>query len=204
MLKNKVLLFVVTCVFLTGVCAPKQSLNGQFEVRELNYYDTQEIEEVCQLFQDKDISEMTGGKNFDNQMNLLSAYGQDEQQKHGKYFICKSIDEIKKVCGIVICTYNLEDGYAEYKAIAVHKDYRRQGIASLIMTHVEKVYIEPMSIKKILIGVFPQNLAAIKCYSKQGFYIPLRDRVQTYYRIAHARLLGKPTNSMGFYMHKDL
>ena len=200
MLKNRFLLIMLSGCLSVGL----YSSSVQFEVRELNYKSAQEIKEVCELFEDKDIQEMTGGKDSNNQMSLLSSYTQEDEQKYGKYFICKCTDEHKRLCGVLTCIHSLEDGYAEYKAIAVHKDYRRQGIASLMMEYVENIYVRKLPVQKILIGVFPQNIAAIKCYSKQDFYIPLMDKIQTYCRIVYAKLLHQPTGSMGFYMHKDL
>jgi ribosomal protein S18 acetylase RimI-like enzyme len=200
MLKNKFLFVIIVCAAIIE----SYSLAANFEIRALNYHDAQEIKEVCELFEDKDIQEMTGGKTSDSQMDLLSSYTLAEEQKYGKYFICRSVGEHKKVCGILTCVHSSEDGYAEYKAIGVHKDYRRQGIASLMMEYVENIYVKKIPVQKILIGVFPQNVVAIKCYSKQGFYIPLMDKIQTYCRIVCAKLLNKPTSTIGFYMYKDL
>lgn len=180
-----------------------QKIDDRFVVRELHYHDKQEVEAVSHLFEDPEIQAMTGGKTVGWVRSKLDNYRDEDKAKYGRYFICKSCVDPRKICGVLIGVYDAIENLAEYKAFAVSKDFRRQGIAQLMLAYAEKVYAAS-GVKTIIVGVFPDNKAAIACYQKAGFYVSWQDWLRAYFRIAYGKLLRRPTNGIGFYMQKAL
>ena len=180
-----------------------QKVNNHFEVRELHYQDKQEVEALSLLFADPEIQAQTGCKTVGWVVKKLDNYTEQDKATYGRYFICKSGASPQKVCGVLIGVYDAAENLAEFKAIAVSKDFRRQGIAQMLLEYAEKVYAAS-GVKTFIIGVFPDNKAAIACYKKAGFYISWEDWARTYCRIAYGKLLRRPTSAFGFYMQKNL
>ena len=179
-------------------------LNNGYVIKELDYQDEQEVSAVANLFDgDKEIQEMTGGKNKACLERILDKYSDSDKLNYGKFFICISSDESKQVCGVLVCKHDIEAKILEYKVLAIHKNYRRQGIASSMMSYVEQIYTE-LAIEKILVGVFPHNKSGIQCYSQQGFEIPFMNKIDMYCAKARAILSNQSLDSIGFYMVKNI
>jgi len=200
---------VIVCIFsMLSFCFAanlhcSQKVHNRFEVRELHYNDKQEVEALSLLFEDPEIQAMTGGKTVGWVRKKLDNYIEQDKAIYGRYFICKSSANPQQICGVLIGLYDAAENLAEYKAIAVRNDFRRQGIAQMLLEYAEKVYAGS-GVKTFIIGVFPDNKAAIACYTKAGFYISWQDWLRTYGRIAYGKLLRRPTSAIGFYMQKDL
>ena len=121
--------------------------------------------------------------NFDDfwNMDILK----DELSIETSQFICaKYENEIVGFAGIKIV---LDE--ADIMNIAVRKDYRRQGIATLLLNHILNVCKEK-NIKTIHLEVNEENFSAISLYQKFGFEICGR-RKQYYDNTYDAILMKK-------------
>lgn len=170
--------FIFVCFFGMGL------LSADFEVKELDLEDESEINSVSALFDDSE--------------NRLQTLVDSEEirrmipSKDNKIFICKARSMPSVVIGILICKYgrnvlafNGYDSYLNwdfltpkykktefdaicYSTIAVHHNYRRQGVASALMQRAQQLNID-FDVEDITVSVFSSNEKAIECYKKQGF-----------------------------------
>lgn len=167
MYKNFILTLGISIFGYTTIILSNDLLSSKFVIRELNYEDRQEIDELAALFQDdKEIQEMTGGITEKYFESLLVSYQQIDKELLGRIFVCKD----QKICGMVKCNYFAEGTTLKYETLAVNKNYRGHGIASLLMKYAQDQYNDKLLNKASLV-VYPYNLAAMRCYTKQGFYI---------------------------------
>lgn len=167
---------------------PNQS---RFDVTELNKYDVDEIQQVCALFEDKKNRHATS---VDPEYMLHTI----ASNKY-KTFVCKTKTVPPVVVGILRCMYlrnGLDEYFREikwndftpaykktdkdaicYATIAVHPQYRRQGVATALMQRADKFCID-FGMNNIVISAIKSNINAIDCYIKQGFK-PLSEGLYT-------------------------
>jgi ribosomal protein S18 acetylase RimI-like enzyme len=173
-----------------------------FIIEELNYFDQQEVDRVCSLFEDKYTQRMLDGVNQNKIREALKDYKSNDIniETSGRFITCTAIDIYNStLCGLLIVSQNRKDKTATYHDIVVAKDFRQKGIASSLMSYAEQYYLAP-SIAQISLEVLDINKPAIKCYEKHGFYIPLSDQIFSY--IDKAR--GINDNQIAYNMHKNL
>lgn len=149
-MKVKLLLFVIMACSIIW---------PEFQVRELNYQNQQEVEQVSDLFKDEDIFKMTGGWTKEKISKLLFNYTSEDKDRYGNFFVC--CNDSQGVCATLACTFDAKNKSAEIKILGVHKDYRGHGIASQLIQYTQDRCIE-QSLLDIGVGVFPQNNAAIQ------------------------------------------
>ena len=121
--------------------------------------------------------------NFDDfwNMDILK----DELSSETSQFICAKYEN--KIVGFAGIKIVLDE--ADIMNIAVRKDYRRQGIATLLLNHILTICKEK-SIKTIHLEVNEENFSAISLYKKFGFEICGR-RKQYYDNTYDAILMKK-------------
>lgn len=157
------------------------------EVRELNINDPQEVWEMCSIFNDPDIRSETI-MDFDWCMNRFK-----RDPKRQKVFVAKTATEQPEVCGVLMCDYkadgqykrisryrdwkdgimreNKQDDAVEFSTLGVHKDYRRQGVATKLMQAAQDE-CKAQGISYLSLFVYSTAKEAIKAYEKFGFVMP--------------------------------
>jgi ribosomal protein S18 acetylase RimI-like enzyme len=71
------------------------------------------------------------------------------------------------IVGMVAVRF-LGGGRGKVKALRVHPDFRRQGIAKQLMDNLEKYCLEH-SIKELVLGVMSKSVPAVKLYELLGY-----------------------------------
>lgn len=176
-MKNKVLLGFFISLINGFSCS-------SFSVFDVNKNDENELSQICALFEDtknsresftdpEDISKMIHGDTYKTVVcktntvppvvvGVLSyVYRHKGMVEHGKNIAWKTLGSgYVKTNADAIC----------YSIIAVHPEYRRQGVATELMQHTDKSCIA-LGMKNIILWVYKDNKRAIECYEKEGFSI---------------------------------
>jgi len=184
-MKYKVLLYVILAM---ANCYTYSS----FYVEEVRKDDKHDIAEVCLLFEDetnmlescidpKDISAIVHG---DRYRTLVC---KKDSRVVGMLSFAYQEKGLEK-CSRSVPWTNVRSGYRKtdadsiwYSSIAIHPDYRRQGVATELMKKAERFCIE-LGVKNIILWVYRKNRDAITCCEKQGFLVleEVRDSYKMY------------------------
>ncbi len=180
-------------LFLIMFCmVPHFYMHSSFDVTELNPNDADEVQQVCALFKD----EKTQNATLVDPEDMLRTIS----SKQYKTFVCKTQTVPPVVIGVLRCVYQ-RNGLAEYPreiewdyitsayqktdkdaicyaTIAVHPEYRRQGVARALMQRADKFCID-FNMKNIVISANKSNVEAIDCYIKHGFKLFFQGKFTT-------------------------
>ena len=81
-------------------------------------------------------------------------------------FLALGIETEQKLVGVITCSTTLFD--ADIESVFIKKEYRKQGLATMLITELEKALIEK-NIEKIFLEVRLSNLSAQNLYLKYDF-----------------------------------
>ena len=81
-------------------------------------------------------------------------------------FLALGVNKQEKLVGVITCSTTMFD--ADIESVFVDKNFRKQGIASMLITGLEKELIKS-NIEKIFLEVRNSNIQAQNLYSKHGF-----------------------------------
>jgi ribosomal protein S18 acetylase RimI-like enzyme len=133
-----------------------------FEIKNVNIEDAQEVQGACDLFADKEIQDMT--HDTPEFMKNQSPYWNNQT------FIAKTCEG--KVCGFINSDmdgdFPINSSKTIITSLAIHKDYRNCGLATLLMQNIESLSLA-QKIKKLELWLIADNEKALKCYKKFGF-----------------------------------
>lgn len=120
---------------------------------------------TIEKMKDEDIDEALLTEQSHN-IHILSKNILTEDIKNTNYYylVAKTTDE--KIVGYIGISYILEN--ADIISIVVHKDYTKQGVASLLLQEIFK-FAKENNIQRIMLEVRSSNLPAQKLYEKHDF-----------------------------------
>lgn len=137
-----------------------------FEVRELNYRDAREVDQVCALLK----TDKYYQADFWMSCTIDYLLRQDTSTGiEGIIVVAKTIAS-NKICGVTCCQlYSDERSSGWIELVLVDLQYRRKSIASSMLQYLQKHCLK-QSIQKLQLSVPENNLTAKKCYLKFGFH----------------------------------
>ena len=115
--------------------------------------------------QDEDIDEALLAEQSHN-IHILSKNILKEDIKNKNYYYLVAKNNQKKIVGYIGISYVLDE--ADIISIVVHKDYTKNGIATLLLQEIFK-FAKDNNIQKLMLEVRNSNIAAQKLYEKHGF-----------------------------------
>lgn len=164
-LKNKI--FSIVCISFVAVSL---GASFAFKIDELNIHDSQQVTDFCNLFANKKIQKMTGWSVQDAQTLIRLSFLQKSQDfkkdEIYKIYVCKNPDDFK-ICATLV--HKISGERCEHCILAVHKDYRRHGIASYMMQETENLSCQN-NVKVITVAVLSVNKPMIHCCLKAGYH----------------------------------
>lgn len=120
---------------------------------------------IISKMQDEDIEEALLTEQSHN-IHILSKniLKEDIKNKNYNYLVAKNNE--KKIVGYIGISYVLDE--ADIISIVVHKDYTKNGIATLLLQEIFK-FAKENNIQKLMLEVRRSNIPAQKLYEKHGF-----------------------------------
>ncbi len=120
---------------------------------------------IISKMQDEDIEEALLTEQSHN-IHILSKniLKEDIKNKNYNYLVAKNNE--KKIVGYIGISYVLDE--ADIISIVVHKDYTKNGIATLLLQEIFK-FAKDNNIQKLMLEVRRSNIPAQKLYEKHGF-----------------------------------
>ena len=120
---------------------------------------------IISKMQDEDIDEALLTEQSHN-IHILSKniLKEDIKNKNYNYLVAKNNE--KKIVGYIGISYVLDE--ADIISIVVHKDYTKNGIATLLLQEIFK-FAKDNNIQKLMLEVRRSNIPAQKLYEKHGF-----------------------------------
>lgn len=115
--------------------------------------------------QDEDIDEALLAEQSHN-IHILSKNILKEDIKNKNYYYLVAKNNQKKIVGYIGISYVLDE--ADIISIVVHKDYTKNGIATLLLQEIFK-FAKDNNIQKLMLEVRNSNIPAQKLYEKHGF-----------------------------------
>ncbi len=115
--------------------------------------------------QDEDIDEALLTEQSHN-IHILSKNILKEDIKNKNYYYLVAKNNQKKIVGYIGISYVLDE--ADIISIVVHKDYTKNGIATLLLQEIFK-FAKDNNIQKLMLEVRNSNIPAQKLYEKHGF-----------------------------------
>lgn len=115
--------------------------------------------------QDEDIDEALLAEQSHN-IHILSKNILKEDIKNKNYYYLVAKNNEKKIVGYIGISYVLDE--ADIISIVVHKDYTKNGIATLLLQEIFK-FAKDNNIQKLMLEVRNSNIPAQKLYEKHGF-----------------------------------
>ena len=115
--------------------------------------------------QDEDIDEALLAEQSHN-IHILSKNILKEDIKNKNYCYLVAKNNEKKIVGYIGISYVLDE--ADIISIVVHKDYTKNGIATLLLQEIFK-FAKDNNIQKLMLEVRNSNIPAQKLYEKHGF-----------------------------------
>lgn len=110
------------------------------------------------------------------------------ETKENVYIVCKDNGKVLGYCGMWTVL-----GEGNITNMAVAKEYRRQGIAKLLMSEMERISIEENGVDVFFLEVRQSNENAKKLYEKMG-YKPIGTRKRFYEKpVEDAIVISKMT-----------
>lgn len=177
MLKNNTFMMILAGIFATGLSVLKPSLNEQFEVCELNYKDL-----YWSNWSIYSLADYENGQPIPlDHLEKMSVLDDADVSENMRVCVCTINDAgIKKICGGLLYEIHTDTSSGKvvgiYHVVFVSKHYRRQGVASLMMLHAQKICSQ-RNASHLLIKVLANNRAAVNCYYNFGFYIPFKRKI---------------------------
>lgn len=132
----------------------------EIQLKNLDPKNSDEIEGICNLFNNREIAYMTG-------LNNLTPEDFKNDPEYCKRFIIAQTQN-KTVCGAIVYSLNQERKDADIDHLAVHKDYRGKNIGKDLVSAVEYICLKN-NIRQLEVSVFDDNKAAIQFYKRIGF-----------------------------------
>ncbi|MFA5999344.1 MAG: GNAT family N-acetyltransferase [Candidatus Babeliales bacterium] len=138
-----------------------QYLNHQnsFTIYPLDKNNELDVNKMCQLFDDAEIYKKLNGYEPQELKNSLLT---------PEYQAFLAHDSKGQVCGALVYIVLSDDSVYKIEYLAVHKDYRRQGIAKTLIQAVQKLAFDN-EIKTLQIAALVENTNALHCYQSIGF-----------------------------------
>lgn len=115
--------------------------------------------------QDEDIDEALLAEQSHN-IHILSKNILKEDIKNKNYYYLVAKNNEKKIVGYIGISYVLDE--ADIISIVVHKDYTKNGIATLLLQEIFK-FAKDNNIQKLMLEVRNSNIPAQKLYEKHAF-----------------------------------
>ena len=124
--------------------------------------------QVLDIFQDKDVQEMTNRTPADIEQQIKNHF----ILAHNKTILVYKDTTSKAIQGVLIFRFkpNENDCDTYISTIATHKNFRRKKVASSLLQHAENIAQDNES-HTISLCVYPHNDHALKCYRSHGFSI---------------------------------
>ena len=120
---------------------------------------------IISKMQDEDIEEALLTEQSHN-IHILSKNILKEDIKNKNYYYLVAKNNQKKIVGYIGISYVLDE--ADIISIVVHKDYTKNGIATLLLQEIFK-FAKDNNIQKLMLEVRNSNIPAQKLYEKHGF-----------------------------------
>ena len=120
---------------------------------------------IISKMQDEDIDEALLAEQSHN-IHILSKNILKEDIKNKNYYYLVAKNNQKKIVGYIGISYVLDE--ADIISIVVHKDYTKNGIATLLLQEIFK-FAKDNNIQKLMLEVRNSNIPAQKLYEKHGF-----------------------------------
>lgn len=163
---------IITLFTITTFTLPVKSYylheTDKYIIMHLNNKNQQDVAQVLDIFKDEEVQEMTNEspENIENQINNNVI----NMLEHT--IIVYKDTTSKKIQGVLISCleYHQEDCQTYVITIAIHKNFRRKNVASILLWHAEEI-ARSNGCQKIYLSVYHHNYKALKCYEKHGFSI---------------------------------
>lgn len=124
-------------------------------IRHVDQNNVQEVTEFAQLFNKNEVGvEYT----YETMLEFMT--------KYPTYKFLAAFDNHNFVCGGIIYQI-LSESWKRF-ATAVHPNFRRHGIATALMNHLQNLALQA-GIFELKLAVAPTNCAAQKCFQKAGY-----------------------------------
>ena len=102
-------------------------------------------------------------------------------------FLALGVSDEKQLIGVITCSETFFD--ADIESVFVKKEFRKQGLASVLISELEKTLIQK-KIEKIFLEVRKGNLPAQNLYKKHGFN-KISERKKYYSDLEDAVIMAK-------------
>lgn len=120
------------------------------------------VEKMCL----KDLDEISKNLSTDfDDFWSYSIFESELKQDNSHYLVAKVNKKIVGFAGIKLMVDS-----ADLMNIVTKKQFRNQGIASILLEHIIKL-VKKLNVNSIFLEVNSKNVYAIKLYEKYGFYI---------------------------------
>lgn len=145
--------------------SPKVDVSTEYIIMPLDCQNQKEIVQVLDIFQDKDVQEMTSRSacNIEQLIKNLNI---------PKTILVYKDTQSKTIQGVLIFRFdrNENDCDTYISTIATHKNFRRKKVASSLLQHAENIAQNNKS-HTISLCVYANNYNALKCYLNHGFSV---------------------------------
>ncbi|MBP6869499.1 GNAT family N-acetyltransferase [Candidatus Babeliales bacterium] len=139
-----------------------RKIHQSMTFKELDPNNHEEIAGICTIFRDPKVQDKTGIEDYTKMENYIER----ELNYARRFILCKTPNNT--VSGVLKLKEDFKESVAAYETIAVHKDYRKQGVASALLQTTENHFLAP-SICLVHLQVQYNNTKAVCCYKKHGF-----------------------------------
>ena len=161
-------------LFLSVLSNSLRASQEQFIIRQLNYFDQQEVKQVCDIFKDEEIQERAHATpnviNYEIQnTRVVQLTKYKDHPSVWNFIICQTSSNPSQVCGML--AFSKREDTARLMALAVKNEFRRQGIASALLSDFEQNQISS-SVNCLYVNPecrIYDNEQAIACLRKNGF-----------------------------------
>jgi putative acetyltransferase len=128
----------------------------------------------------KDCGELMAIRQMPKVMENILSYENEPKDFIEKRFKCKSegdywfvAEKNDKVIGLIILNNHLNPRKCHVGGITVmvNSDYHNMGVGTMLMNKVVELADSKLNIKRLELGVFTENQAAIKLYKKFNFEV---------------------------------
>lgn len=124
----------------------------------------------CAWLDDKTISEYVEAAKSDHGMESLRAYIKRRQQRDDVLFLgIFTSNGHEHIGNIKYEPVDIAHGYAVMGMLIGEREWRGKGVAEEVIRHSVAWLHQTWGIKEIVLGVAPDNVAAMNAYEKAGF-----------------------------------
>ena len=168
-MNKKIISYIFFSFMMTGsLFAIGRPLN--FEIVPFDYQNADMKEQICFMVgNDQEIQDRLCQTAESMQEKLLNPDLKSRNMKfHKDVFVCRSLDISQRVYGFISCRKVCQVAYIDN--IAVHKDYRCQGVAQSLLCHAES-FSKKNGAKSLMLFMAHDNEKAMHSYCKYGFEV---------------------------------